>query len=26
MATNDITHITPSANGKLWITTYWKGV
>ena len=22
----DITHITPSANGKLWITTYWKGV
>ena len=26
IATNDITHITPSANGKLWITTYWKGV
>ncbi len=24
IATNDITHITPSANGKLWITTYWK--
>ena len=26
IATNDITHTTPSANGKLWITTYWKGV
>jgi len=26
IATNDITHIAPAADGNIWITTYWKGV
>ena len=26
ISTNDITHIAPTANGNVWITTYWKGV
>lgn len=26
IATNDITHIAPAADGNIWITTYWRGV
>lgn len=25
MATNDVTSVSPSADGNIWITTYWKG-
>ena len=26
IATNDITDLCPSADGNLWVSTYWKGV
>lgn len=26
IATNDVTDIYPSADGNLWVTTYWRGI